>query len=193
MDKDETAGQQFGKDRVEIWLDGVVESIMFKLRYVTFIPVILSYLGSILMFIVGAIRAYDSALSLYDGDLRSTQVNLILSVDAFLMGLVLLIFSYGIYDLFISSLDGGDRPHIRPSWMKFEDIGGLKTILAEVILIIMMIEFFQLVLARMDSFEEVEELLVIPVGLVLIAIGMGVFKKLTHGDREHNDNQKKIC
>ena len=180
MNDHEASEQKPDKDRVEKWLDKNFEMVMIRARYLTMIPVIFSYIGALVMFVVGSIRAYDSVISLFDAKLRDTQVNLILSVDAFLMGLVLLIFSYGIYDLFISSLDGGDKPHLRPAWMKFEDIGGLKTILAEVILIIMMIEFFQLVLARMNTFESFEEILIIPIGLLLIAIGMGVFKKLTH-------------
>jgi len=186
------------KDAVEKWLDKHLETTMVKMRYATLIPVIFSYVGAIIMFVVGTIRAYDSVLSLMDSsgpDLTDTQVNLILAVDAYLMGLVLLIFSYGIYDLFISSMDGGNQPKIRPRWMTFDDIGGLKTILAEVILIILTIEFFQLVLASMPEFDTFEEWLVIPIGMLLIAIGMGVFKKLTHGGEKENEldpGQQKI-
>ena len=178
------------KDIVEKWLDRYIETTMVRMRYITLIPVVFSYVGAIIMFVVGTIRAYDSVLSLMESggpDLRDTQVNLILAVDAYLMGLVLLIFSYGIYDLFISSLDAGNRPMIRPRWMTFNDIGGLKTILAEVILIILTIEFFQLVLASMPEFDTFEEWLVIPIGMLLIAVGLGVFKKLTHGE------EKEIC
>jgi len=186
------------KDAVEKWLDKHLETTMVKMRYATLIPVIFSYVGAIIMFVVGTIRAYDSVLSLMDSsgpDLTDTQVNLILAVDAYLMGLVLLIFSYGIYDLFISSMDAGNKPKIRPRWMTFDDIGGLKTILAEVILIILTIEFFQLVLASMPEFDTFEEWLVIPIGMLLIAIGMGVFKKLTHGGEKENEldpGQQKI-
>lgn len=184
MSDTEGSGQQNNKDQVEKWLDNNVEIVMIKARYLTMIPVIFSYIGAIIMFTVGTVRTYDALITLLDNRWRDTQVNLILSVDAYLMGLVLMIFSYGIYDLFISSLDaGGSTPKIRPRWMQFNDIGGLKIILAEVILIIMMIEFFQLALGEMEHFKTFEEILIIPIGMVLIAIGMGVFKKLTHEDK----------
>lgn len=186
--------QEYEKDKMEKWLDRNIETTMVRMRYVTLIPVIFSYIGALIMFVVGTMRAYNAVLSLFatsnpdawDSHLRDTQVNLILAVDAYLMGLVLLIFSYGIYDLFISSMDAGNQPKIRPRWMTFDDIGGLKTILAEVILIILTIEFFQLVLASMPMFDTFEELLVIPIGMLLIAVGLGVFKKLTHGGEKEN-------
>lgn len=187
MTKEDTKIPEPEKDKVEKWLDRNIETNMVRMRYVTLIPVVFSYIGAIIMFVVGTIRTYNSVLSLLESNgpnLRDTQVNLILAVDAYLMGLVLLIFSYGIYDLFISSLDAGNRPKIRPRWMTFNDIGGLKTILAEVILIILTIEFFQLVLASMPEFDTFEEWLVIPIGMMLIAVGLGVFKKLTHGEEK---------
>jgi uncharacterized membrane protein YqhA len=190
MTEDEQTEPPVVKDKIEDWLDHHMEETLLNMRYITLIPVFLSYFGAVIMFIVGTIRAYDSALSLLDGELRDTQVALILAVDAYLMGLVLLIFSFGIYDLFISKIDMGNRPQIRPSWMKFKDIGGLKTTLAEVILIILTIEFFQLVLERMDHFDTFEEMLIIPIGMILIAVGMGIFKKLTHGSDPQTPKKK---
>lgn len=190
MTKEDAQIPEPEKDKVEKWLDRNIETTMVRLRYVTLIPVVFSYIGAIIMFVVGTIRAYDSVLTLLESggpDLTNTQVNLILAVDAYLMGLVLLIFSYGIYDLFISSMDAGNQPKIRPRWMTFNDIGGLKTILAEVILIILTIEFFQLVLASMSEFDSFLEWLVIPIGMMLIAVGMGVFKKLTHDCEKENE------
>jgi uncharacterized membrane protein YqhA len=192
MSHSEISEPNNGKDRFEKWLDNNIEMVMIRARYLTLIPVIFSYIGALFMFAVGTVRTYDALIAMVHYQWRGTQVNLILSVDAFLMGLVLMIFSYGIYDLFISSLDaGGSKARLRPRWMQFDDIGGLKIILAEVILIIMMIEFFQLALSEMKHFKTFEQILIIPIGMLLIAVGMGVFKKLTHESKDDSAEQDK--
>ncbi len=176
---DENTDTKSEKDRIEQWLDKHFEPHFFSLKYVIMIPVFISFFGSIIMFIIGGIEAYNSALELFDGGLKESQIHMVLSVDAFLLGIVLVIFSYGIYDLFISNIDPADRPNVRPNWMKFKDIGELKITLAEVILIILTINFFELVLERMGSFGDPWQLMIIPIGLFFIALGIGVFKKLT--------------
>ena len=148
------------------------------MRYIIIIPVVVAFIGAFIMFIIGAIEAWNSIERFIDHDYQYSQLGLILGIDAFLLGLVLLIFSYGIYDLFISKIDIADRPSVRPNWMRFKDIGDLKIILAEVILIILTINFFELVFIGMKNPESFEDFMIIPVGIVLIAVGLGVFERL---------------
>lgn len=173
------------KDRFEKWLDKNFEPKFFALRYFTLIPVIFSFLGSLMMFSVGAYETLGALEAIRVFDNTQVQLELIKAVDAFLLGLVLLIFSYGIYDLFVSRLDVAETLDIRPDWIKFKNIGELKTILAEVILIILTISFFELIVANIHQFTDFWTFLVIPIGAFLIALGLGLFIKLTHTSESH--------
>ena len=166
------------KDPPEAWWHEHFEPAFFNMRYIIIIPVVVAFIGAFIMFIIGAIEAWNSIERFIDHDYQYSQLGLILGIDAFLLGLVLLIFSYGIYDLFISKIDIADRPSVRPNWMRFKDIGDLKIILAEVILIILTINFFELVFIGMKNPESFEDFMIIPVGIVLIAVGLGVFERL---------------
>ncbi len=167
------------KDPPEAWWHEHFEPAFFNMRYIIIIPVIITFIGAFIMFIIGALEAWNSITLFFTNDYEHSQLSLILGIDAFLLGLVLLIFSYGIYDLFISKIDIVDRPSVRPNWMRFKDIGELKIILAQVILIILTINFFELVFIHMNDPESFQDYMIIPVGIVLIAVGLGVFERLT--------------
>ena len=92
----------------------------FALRNVYIIAVISLFAGALLMFVVGAERtalAFSACLTNFNaGELRAhldqgslASVGLVQTVDAFLFALVLLIFSYGIYTLFVSNLKDTGR------------------------------------------------------------------------------------
>ncbi len=167
------------KDPPEAWWHEHFEPAFFNMRYIIIIPVVITFIGAFIMFIIGASEAWNSINLFLGRDYEHSQLSLILGIDAFLLGLVLLIFSYGVYDLFISKIDIADRPSVRPNWMRFKDIGELKIILAQVILIILTINFFELVFIHMNDPESFQDYMIIPVGIVLIAVGLGVFERLT--------------
>lgn len=167
------------KDPPENWLHKHFEPAFFNMRYIILIPVFITFIGAFILFIIGALEAWNSITLFFKADYGGSQLSLILGIDAFLLGLVLLIFSYGIYDLFLSKIDVTDRPSVRPNWMQFKDIGELKIILAQVILIILTINFFELVFIEMNNPESFEDFMIIPVGIFLIALGLGIFERLT--------------
>lgn len=67
-------------------------------------------------------------------------------IDAYLLAIVLFIFSLGIYELFISQIDeiekGGESDD-RPSWLAIHDLDDLKEKLAKVIIMILMVTFYE--------------------------------------------------
>ena len=173
------------KDRFEKWLDKYFEVPFFMFRYFTMVPVLFSFVGALVMFYIGAKKTIKAITGILHDSHSATlgmdsQVLLIHAVDAFLMGLVLMIFSFGIYELFVSKLDPAARRGVRPNWMKFKDLGGLKTALAEVVLIILVITFFQIVIQNLDILiKEAWSFLVIPIGIIFIAVGIGFFERFT--------------
>ena len=171
MDKDEDKN----KDYFEKWLDRNFEPVFFKFRYVALLAVISTLFGSVILFFLGTYEMYMLVVTFFKNhNVGAIELGFIQALDMFLFALIMMIFSMGTYDLFISKLDPAAVEGIRPDWLQFKDIDELKTSLAKVIIIILIINFFELVVTANGSLEY--KFLIIPVGIILLAGGL----KLLH-------------
>lgn len=167
------------KSSSEIWLDKNFEPAFFRLRYFLLVPVIVSFIGSMVMFTVGSYNTYKAVYALvikqsFGGS--PVILPIIKALDAFLIGIILVIFSFGIYDFFVSKLEPAEHAGLRPDWFKFETTGELKTKLIEVVLVILAIKFFEQIIGNTDQFTEPILYLIIPTGAAILAISLGFFK-----------------
>jgi uncharacterized membrane protein YqhA len=126
----------------------------FRLRYISLIAVVSSFLGALLMAFMGmdhtlraAIYYFSPAMAVVshrhqDGlnHHELTTLMIIEGIDAFLFSLVLIVFAYGVYYLFIGS-GKVHRGFNVPSWMKVTQISELKTTLSQVIIVIIFVKF----------------------------------------------------
>jgi len=160
----------------------------FALRYVSIIAVISLFAGSVLMFLSGAIFAFNAYLIFFFGrsvavlpghlgENTAASVVIIQSVDAFLFALVLLIFSYGIYTLFIYNPE--EKNEKLPGWLHIETISQLKTILIQVIIVILAVNVLEhIVIVGSESLKW--ETLIIPASMVGLALAL----KLMHTEKD---------
>jgi len=153
----------------------------FIFRYLALISVISSLLGSALMFFIGAFKTYAAFNAFFQGgsvfqverfhehetSSRVAIATLIAAVDAYLFALVLLIFAYGIYHLFIYNQEQHPIFHL-PQWARITNFSELKTILAEVIIVILFVEFLESVINVKTEWLPWEGL-VVPFAIVLLA------------------------
>jgi len=103
-------------------------------------------------------------------------MGLITVVDDFLIGIVLLIFGLGSYDLFISRIDAAlEQGDIRPDWLVFGSLEELKSVLGKVVLMILVINFLRLTIET--QFDGPLHLVYLGAGIALVSLGL----KLTHG------------
>lgn len=167
------------KSASEVWLDENFEPAFFRLRYFLLVPVIVSFIGSMVMFTVGSYNTYKAVYALvvkqsFGGS--PVILPIIKALDAFLIGIILVIFSFGIYDFFVSQLEPAEHAGIRPDWFKFETTGELKTKLIEVVLVILAIKFFEQIIGNTEQFTDPILYLIIPTGAAILAISLGFFK-----------------
>ena len=115
------------------------------LRYLSLIAVVFSLLGSALMFLGGAAKSIKAVRIFFLGETLSADppppahldsgdqalVAVLQSMDAFLIALVLLIFSFGVYKLFIAEITTPKNLPGAP-WAQITSIEGLKKVLVEV-------------------------------------------------------------
>jgi uncharacterized membrane protein YqhA len=155
------------------------ENAMIRLRYVSLIAVIASGMASVLMFVIGAFKVHGAYKSYFrdmiiDTTAASEAANvaitfLIQAVDAFLIGLVFLIFSGGIYYLYVRHIEVR-QPEVS-NWIKINNIGELKNILAELVIIILFVKFLEDVL-KTGIAEYEWQMLVLPAGILMLAISL---------------------
>ena len=113
-------------------------------------------------------------------DLRGQTVTHIVEViDGFLLASVLLIFSMGLYELFISKIEAADESETSTNVLHITSLDDLKNRLAKVILMILIVNFFEQVLKM--QFETPQSLIYLSGGIALI--GLALF--LTHQSEGH--------
>jgi uncharacterized membrane protein YqhA len=149
-------------------------------RILSWIAILCSLAGSLLMFIIGALKTYyafsvvfigneskESVIHLTTADIATKY--LIKSLDAFLIALVLFIFAYGVHFLFLTSeKDKSNREFL--NWINIPNISYLKNVLAEVIIIILFVKFLEIVFTSIEKLSW--EALVLPVSILLLSIGL---------------------
>jgi uncharacterized membrane protein YqhA len=113
------------------------------------LSVIFSLISAAAVFVVGSI---DIALLLKKailGELSSTAylvAGIIGSIDLYLIGVVLLIFGFGIYELFISQIDIG-RSDSEVRILEIKNLDDLKNRIIKVVIMVLVVTFFKQVLA----------------------------------------------
>lgn len=167
---------------------------LYIFRYISWIAIIFSLIGSLLLFIVGALKTLNAFRVFFLGyipkgkeHLHTADIGityLIKSLDTFLIALVLFIFAHGVYTLFISNT-ASTKNNGALNWIQTPNIGHLKNILAEVIVIILFVKFLEVVFVNINHLKW--ELLILPISIVLMALGLKVLKL----NKEESNNTKK--
>jgi uncharacterized membrane protein YqhA len=155
-------------------LEKTFENGLWNTRFVVFPAVLCSLLGALLMFIVGSslilgqVGKMFSYWPLNDAKVNELLGKLIGAIDLYLIGVVLLIFSFGIYELFISKIDVGRR-NTDLNILEIRDLDELKNRIIKVVIMVLIVKFFKLVLAA--EFTTPLELLYLAIAIFTIALG----------------------
>jgi uncharacterized membrane protein YqhA len=106
-------------------------------RYAVIVPSIASIIGALLLMAQGSLSivmvVVDAVLN--DAYLKDTIVDVLTAVDAILLGTVLLVIGYGLYELFVDT-----RLEV-PSWLQVRDLDDLKSKLIGVVVAIIAVVF----------------------------------------------------
>ena len=152
-----------------------------RFRSISLIAVISLFAGAVLMFLAGLLRTIGAFVTVLrrfflqdfpntSARVRLPQVALIQAVDAFLFALVLLIFSYGIYILFVHTFSPEELQQL-PRWMQIESIGELKTTLIQVIIVILAVNVLEhVILVGPEALKW--ETLIIPGAILCLAAAL---------------------
>jgi uncharacterized membrane protein YqhA len=114
-----------------------MRKILGLTRYAVIVPSIAAILGALLLMAQGSIEIVLVIIEavLNDAYLKDTIVDVLTAIDAILLGTVLLVIGYGLYELFVDT-----RLEV-PAWLQVRDLDDLKSKLIGVVVAIIAVVF----------------------------------------------------
>ena len=106
-------------------------------RYAVIVPAIASMIGALLLMAQGSIAMITVVIDSFitQMPLKESIVEVLTAIDAILLGTVLLVIGYGLYELFV------DTNIEVPSWLQINDLDDLKSKLIGVVAAIIAVVF----------------------------------------------------
>lgn len=164
----------------------VERGVILGSRYLTAVAVLGSLAGSLLMFLLGLRNIYQAFLYWWPSATvpgievppeTASVISIITGLDRFLIAIVLLYFAYGVYSLFVRAEEEETQLSL-PAWLHVKQIGQLKQVVAEVIIVILFVLFLRLALQAFHepdgamTWEQIVGLLVLPACTLLLAAAL---------------------
>lgn len=164
------------------------ENALWNSRLFTLLAVIFTLLGAIILFIVASLDIWHVMTLIYDMIFHGTHPEnlhedvvseIIGAIDLYLIAIVLLIFSFGVYELFVSKIDAaeadsGDSSKV----LQIHSLDQLKDKIAKVIVMVLVVNFFQRVLHT--DYNGALEMLYFSASILLLAVALYFLHKGDH-------------
>ncbi len=160
-------------------LEKIIENGLWKSRFIVILAVIFGFMGSVILFIVASIDVLNVAKFVITTFLEGTHpehfhedivAGIIGAVDLYLIAVVLLIFAFGIYELFISKIDAACSQEDCNSILNINSLDQLKDKIAKVIIMVLVVNYFQRVIHT--NYQTPLELLYFALAIVALAVGL---------------------
>jgi uncharacterized membrane protein YqhA len=140
-------------------------------RYAVVLPSMASLIGGIVLMILGSIGILKATIDtvLTRAPLKETIVSILTSIDAILLGTVLLVIGYGLYELFV------DTNLEIPEWLEINTLDDLKAKLTGVIVAIIAVVFVGLLVETKSA----NDVLYYGVGAGAVVLALAAFSYAT--------------
>jgi uncharacterized membrane protein YqhA len=159
-------------------IEKLFERGLWSSRLIILVAVIFSIISSIALFLIGSADLYHVMISTYQYFFQGVHpenfhadivAEIIGAVDLYLIAVVLLIFGFGIYELFVSDIDvakgsGGDKI------LYVSSLDELKDKIAKVIVMVLIVSFFQRILHT--EYKGALEMLYFSISIATLSVGL---------------------
>ena len=159
-------------------LEKLFEGALWNSRFIVLLAVIFGLLGAVILFVVASMDIWGVAVYTFDTiithahpeDFHEDIVSGIIgAVDLYLIAVVMFIFSFGLYELFISDIDAAEGKN-GSKLLAIHSLDQLKDKIAKVIVMVLVVNFFQRVIHT--SFATPLEMLYFAGSITLLAVGL---------------------
>ena len=158
------------------------EKGLWAIRYIVILAVILSIVASISLIVIGSwdiVQAIIFNNPLFNSSIENNNqllFKIISSIDLFLIGIVLLIFGFGIYELFVSEINFANAK-FSESTLKIKNLDQLKNKIIKVIIIVLIVKFFEKILKFTENFTTPVDILFFGLSILSICLGYYLINK----------------
>jgi uncharacterized membrane protein YqhA len=148
-----------------------MKTILGLTRYAVIVPALASILGALLLMAQGSIEMVTVLIDAVSNtsSLKESIVDVLTAVDAILLGTVLLVIGYGLYELFI------DAELPVPLWLRVDDLDDLKSKLIGVVVAIIAVVFVGVFVDSNRSADVISY----GVGAGALVVGLAIFAYAT--------------
>jgi len=134
-------------------MERIFESGLWATRFMVILAVVFGLVGAVVLFVVASFDIYETTkfvLSTYFSHAHPENFHedvvggIIGAVDLYLIGVVMLLFSFGLYELFISEIDvAKDEDGKENKILAIHSLDQLKDKISKVIVMVLVVGFFQ--------------------------------------------------
>jgi len=156
----------------------IFEAILWNTRFFVLLAVIFSMIGGIALFIIASVdifNAFGTVINTYLNHLHPEHFHenivsaLIGAVDLYLIAIVMFIFGFGLYELFISEIDIAQNSS-SSQILEIHSLDELKDKLAKVIIMVLVVNFFQRVLHT--TYNGALEMVYFSISILALSLGL---------------------
>ena len=162
-------------------MERIFENGLWASRFMVIMAVIFGLIGAIILFVVASVDIYDSAKFVVTTYLNHAHPanfhedvvgGIIGAVDLYLIGVVMLLFSFGLYELFISDIDVAkeDDEEKGSKILTIKTLDQLKDKISKVIVMVLVVGFFQKV--GHTEYHGALDMLYFAVSITAVAVGL---------------------
>ena len=151
-----------------------MKRILGLTRYAVVVPAIASIFGALLLMAQGSISMISVVIDAVESNssLKESIVEVLTAIDAILLGTVLLVIGYGLYELFI------DAEIDVPLWLRVDNLDDLKSKLIGVVVAIIAVVFVGVFVDSNRSADVISY----GVGAGALVVGLAIFAFATRKD-----------
>lgn len=170
------------------FIETLFEKGLWSSRFIIILAVVFGLLGAIVLFAIASFDIFYTTsyvINTYvthahpEGFHEKVVGGVIGAVDLYLIGVVMIIFSFGLYELFISDIDPAKDEHGKENQLlAVHSLDQLKDKISKVIVMVLVVGFFQKV--GHTVFTGALELLYLALSITAVAVGLYFLSKVGH-------------
>lgn len=161
-------------------MEKIFEGTLWGSRFMVILAVIFGLIGAVVLFVVASFDIYETAKFVINTYITHAHPEnfhedvvggIIGAVDLYLIGVVMLLFSFGIYELFISDIDAAkDEEGDENKILAIHSLDQLKDKISKVIVMVLVVGFFQKV--GHTQYNGALDMLYFALSITAVAVGL---------------------
>ncbi len=169
------------------FLEKIFESTLWNSRLIVILAVIFGMLGGMAMFLVASVDIWNIVVEVYKFFFMHYHPQhfhaeiisgIIGAVDLYLIAVVMLLFAFGLYELFISKIDDAESSEAGSKILAIHSLDELKDKLGKVVVMVLIVSFFKKVI-NMD-FSTPLEMMYLAGSILALALALYFMHKGQH-------------